>query len=121
MDPNMTSTLMMIVVLFVIMYFLMIRPENKRKKKAQEMRNSLTIGDEITTIGGITGKIVQVTEDTITFETGEDRVRIQTKKWAVSTTGVQSGEQPEEQKKDKKEEEAPAELPAEEPAADEEK
>ena len=50
------------------------------------MRGSLSIGDEITTIGGLVGKIVQVTEDTITFETGEDRVRIQTKKWAVSTT-----------------------------------
>ncbi|WP_298024714.1 preprotein translocase subunit YajC [uncultured Dysosmobacter sp.] len=121
MDPNMTSTLMMIVVLFVIMYFLMIRPENKRKKKAQEMRDSLKKGDVITTIGGIVGKIVSVNKDTIVIETSEDRVRMELTKWAVSTTGVQSGEQPEEQKKDKKEEEAPAELPAEEPAADEEK
>jgi len=115
---------MMIVVLFVIMYFLMIRPENKRKKKAQEMRDSLKKGDVITTIGGIVGKIVSVNKDTIIIETSEDRVRMELTKWAVSTTGVQSGEQPEEQKKDKKdkkEEEAPAELPAEEPAADEEK
>lgn len=50
------------------------------------MRNSLSIGDEITTIGGLTGKIVQITEDTITFETSEDRVRIQAKKWSISTT-----------------------------------
>ena len=50
------------------------------------MRNSLSLGDEITTIGGMTGKIVQVTEDTVTFETGEDRVRIQIKKWGISTT-----------------------------------
>ena len=50
------------------------------------MRNALTVGDEITTIGAITGKIVQVTEDTVTFETGEDRVRIQIKKWGISTT-----------------------------------
>lgn len=124
MDSNMTSTLMMIVVLFVIMYFLMIRPENKRKKKAQEMRDSLKKGDVITTIGGIVGKIVSVNKDTIIIETSEDRVRMELTKWAVSTTGVQSGEQPEEQKKDKKdkkEEEAPAELPAEEPATDEEK
>jgi len=83
------SSIQMIVMLFAmfaIFYFLMIRPENKKKKKMDEMRNSLSIGDEITTIGGLTGKLVQVTEDTVTFETGEDRVRIQTKKWAISTT-----------------------------------
>ena len=75
-----------LILMFVLMYFLMIRPESKRKKKAEEMRNNVTLGDEITTIGGLTGKIVQVTEDTVTFETGEDRVRIQTKKWAIQTT-----------------------------------
>lgn len=81
-----SSMLLMIVLMFAVFYFLIIRPENKKKKKTDEMRNSLTIGDEITTIGGLTGKIVQVTEDTITFETGEDRVRIQAKKWSISTT-----------------------------------
>ncbi len=80
------SMILMLVLMFAIFYFLIIRPENKKKKKTDEMRNSLTIGDEITTIGGLTGKIVQVTEDTITFETGEDRVRIQAKKWSISTT-----------------------------------
>lgn len=80
------SMIIMLVLMFAVFYFLIIRPENKKKKKADEMRNSLSVGDEITTIGGMIGKIVQVTEDTITFETGEDRVRIQTKKWAVSTT-----------------------------------
>ena len=80
------SMILMLVLMFAVFYFFIIRPENKRKKKTEEMRSSLSIGDEIVTIGGITGKIVQVTEDTITFETGEDRVRIQTKKWAVSTT-----------------------------------
>ena len=80
------STIIMLVLMFAIFYFLIIRPENKKKKKADDMRSSLSVGDEITTIGGMIGKIVQVTEDTITFETGEDRVRIQTKKWAVSTT-----------------------------------
>lgn len=80
------STIIMLVLMFAIFYFLIIRPENKKKKKADEMRSSLSVGDEITTIGGMIGKIVQVTEDTITFETGEDRVRIQTKKWAVSST-----------------------------------
>ncbi len=113
MDQNMMSTLVMIAVLFVIMYFLMIRPENKRKKKAQEMRDSLKKGDVITTIGGIVGKIVSVSNDTIVIETSDDRVRMELTKWAVSTTGVQSGEQPEEKKKDKKEAaEEPAEVPA---------
>ena len=81
-----STFIIMLVLMFAAMYFLMIRPENKKRKKQDEMRNSLSIGDEITTIGGITGKIVQVTEDTITFETGEDRVRLQVKKWAISTT-----------------------------------
>ena len=89
-DP---TFLIMMVALFAIMYFLMIRPENKRKKKAEEMRNSLSVGDEITTIGGMTGKIVQVTEDTVTFETGEDRVRIQAKKWAIQTTAKLEAEE----------------------------
>ena len=80
------SMIIMLVLMIAIFYFLIIRPETKKKKKTEEMRNSLSIGDEITTIGGMIGKIVQITEDTITFETGEDRVRIQTKKWAISTT-----------------------------------
>ena len=80
------SMIIMLVAMFAIFYLLIIRPENKKKKKTEEMRSSLSLGDGITTIGGITGKIVQITEDTITFETGEDRVRLQVKKWAISTT-----------------------------------
>lgn len=80
------SMLFMLILMFAIFYFFIIRPENKKKKKVEEMRSSLSLGDEITTIGGMTGKIVQITEDTITFETGEDRVRIQIKKWGISTT-----------------------------------
>ena len=87
------SLILMMVAMFAIFYFLIIRPENKKKKKTEEMRNSLSLGDEITTIGGIMGKIVQITEDTITFETGEDRVRIQTKKWAISTTAKMEAEE----------------------------
>jgi len=80
------STMMMLVLMFAVFYFFFIRPENKKKKKVEQMRSSLSVGDEITTIGAMTGKIVQVTEDTVTFETGEDRVRIQIKKWGISTT-----------------------------------
>ena len=92
----------MMIALFAIFYFMMIRPENKKKKKTDEMRNSLTIGDEITTIGGMIGKVVQVTEDTVTFETGEDRVRIQTKKWAISTTAKMEAAEADARKKKKK-------------------
>ena len=80
------STILVLVLMFAVFYFFFIRPENKKKKKVEDMRNSLSLGDEITTIGGMTGKIVQITEDTVTFETGEDRVRIQIKKWGISTT-----------------------------------
>lgn len=90
---SMMTLLLPMILLFVFMYFIMIRPENKRKKKAEEMRNNLGLGEEITTIGGITGKVVQVTEDTVTFETGEDRVRIQVKKWAIQTTAKMEAEE----------------------------
>ena len=104
-DPNaaaggsMLTLMLPLVLMFVLMYFIMIRPENKRKKKAEEMRNSLSLGEEVTTIGGLTGKIVQVTEDTVTFETGEDRVRIQVKKWAIQTTAKVEAEEASKAKK----------------------
>lgn len=82
----------MIIAMFALMYFLMIRPENKRKKEAQNMRDSLAVGDEITTIGGIIGTICAVKENTIVIETGADRVRIEFTKWAVSTKGAQTSE-----------------------------
>ena len=86
------SMIIMMVVMIAVFYFLMIRPENKRKKKAQEMRDSLSVGDTITTIGGITGKIVFVKSDSIVIETSEDRVRIHLMKWAVSNVGKQTEE-----------------------------
>lgn len=78
------SMIPMLVIMIAVMYFFMIRPEKKRKKEAEDLRNSLTTGDKIVTIGGMTGKIVNVSGDDIVFETGEDRVRIEVKKWAVS-------------------------------------
>ena len=116
MDQNMSMILMM-VLLFAMMYFMMIRPENKRKKKLQEMRDSLKKGDTVTTIGGIVGKIVRVTDDTIVFETSEDRVRVEVAKWAISTTGVQADEVPSEKKSKK----AKKDTVPEEPAAPAEK
>ena len=87
------SSIIMIVVLIVVFYFFLIRPENKKKKKLEEMRSSLEVGDKITTIGGMVGKIVNISGDLITFETGEDRVRIQITKWAISTNGVEKNAQ----------------------------
>lgn len=84
------SWIVMLVLMFALLYFFMIRPENKRKKEAENLRNSLVVGDEITTIGGMTGTVCAVKENTIVFETGADRVRIEITKWAVSTKNGQS-------------------------------
>ncbi|MBE6913770.1 MAG: preprotein translocase subunit YajC [Ruminococcaceae bacterium] len=86
------SGLILLVVMLVVFYFVLIRPENKKKKKAEEMRNNLSVGDKITTIGGMVGKIVNVSGDLITFETGEDRVRIQVTKWAISMNNMDKNE-----------------------------
>ena len=107
-------TLGMILVMIAIFYFLMIRPENKRKKQAEEMRNSLKKGDQITTIGGIIGKIVMVGEETIVIETSDDRVRMELTKWAVSTNNSQQPVDKRAAKKAAKEEakeEEPAKIP----------
>ncbi|MCD8190515.1 MAG: preprotein translocase subunit YajC [Clostridiales bacterium] len=85
-------SIVMIVVMIAIFYFLLIRPENKRKKQANEMRNNLAVGDEITTIGGIVATICAVKENSIVVETGADRVRMELMKWAVSSKGVQTTE-----------------------------
>ena len=79
------QSLIMIVLMLAFMYFFLIRPESKRKKSEQEMRNSLTVGDNITTIGGITGTICAVKENTIVIESGADRVRIEFLKSAISS------------------------------------
>jgi len=80
-----TTTILYLVVICVIFYFLLIRPEQRKKKKLQEMRETLTIGNGIVTIGGMVGTVVDIDDDKITFETGEDRVRIQVMRWAIST------------------------------------
>ena len=79
-----SSMLIILVVFFVLMWLLMVRPEKKKQKKVEDMRKALTVGDEIVTIGGIMGKVVHVTDDDVTIETSEDRVRIQFKKYAIS-------------------------------------
>lgn len=75
------------VLLFAALYFFLIRPNSKKKKEEAQMRNSLEIGDEITTIGGIMGRVVAIKdeEDAIIIETGSDRVKMKFKKWCIST------------------------------------
>ena len=84
-DP---SFIILMVAMFAMMYFFMIRPENKRKKEAQNLRDSLKVGDIVTTIGGVVGTICKVNESTIVIETSADRVRMEFTKWAVSTKNV---------------------------------
>ena len=79
------TSIFMIVAMIAVFYFLMIRPENKRKKEAEQMRSAVKTGDEITTIGGICGTVVDVKNDKFVLETGADQVRIELAKWAVSS------------------------------------
>ena len=82
---NPASSLILMVVMVVAMYFLMIRPQKKRQKEEQNMRDAVQVGDEITTTGGIMGRIVTVKEDSIILETGADRVKIKLHKSAIYT------------------------------------
>lgn len=77
--------LIMLGLMFVVMYFLMIRPQKKKQKEEQKMRDSVRVGDEITTIGGICGRIVNIKEDEFTIETGADRNKMVIKKWAMQS------------------------------------
>ncbi len=94
------SMLLMLAPMFLIMYFLVFRPENKRKKEAEAMRSALRNGDRVTTIGGITGKVVDVKEDKFVLETGADQVRIEFAKWALSTNETADAAAKDQAKKD---------------------
>ena len=74
-----------LIMVIAVFYFMLIRPENKRKKEAEQLRSSLKEGDEIITIGGITGIVVNVKEDRFVIETSADQVRIEFQKWALSS------------------------------------
>ena len=71
---------------------MLIRPENKKKKAAEELRNSLKVGDEVTTIGGIIGTVCAVKDGSVVIETGADRVRVEMTKWAIGTKGAQTAD-----------------------------
>jgi preprotein translocase subunit YajC len=130
-------TLMPLILLIVIMYFLLIRPQKKREKAVNEMRNAIKVGDEIITIGGICGKIVKTKDEVLTIQVGADKTKFEIMRWAVSkvvtdepvsSSKKAKKEEPQESQDDsakkvlpkklgKKADEAPVEnTPAEEPA-----
>ena len=117
---GMGSTILMIVLMIAIFYFLMIRPENKRKKQAEEMRSSLKKGDWLTTIGGVYGRIVAITDRTVVIETSEDRVRIEFLKSAIGSVGTLDEQAAAAQRGSRKSKKAekPAETPVEETPAE---
>ena len=82
--------IIIIAIMFVAMYFLMIRPQKKQEKQVNEMRNSLQVGDEITTHSGIIGKIVSMKEETVTIETSKDKTKIRFLKTAIARVDVKA-------------------------------
>ena len=130
MNPN-TVQIVMIVVLFAVMYFLLIRPQKKQEKEIRDMRAGLKVGDDIVTIGGICGKIVRVKDNRLTIQVGADKTKFDIEKWAVSRldegrkdSAVKASKDEEEKKvtpksmkklgkKEESAEDVPAETPAE--------
>ena len=87
------STMIIVLALFIgVFYFMIIRPENKKKKEQEALRNSIHKGDKITTIGGIMGKVVDVKDEKIVIETGEDQVRMELQKWSVMSNSTAEAE-----------------------------
>lgn len=84
----------LLIVMIAAMYFFMIRPQKKQEKQVADMRNNLMVGDEITTNGGIMGRVVHVKDDVVTIETGSDRLKIKIRKWAVATVDKKIDEKP---------------------------
>ncbi len=89
----------MLLIMVAVFYFMLIRPENKRKKEAEEMRSSIKNGDKVTTIGGIVGIVVDIKSDNFVMETGADQVRIELAKWAISSNETAAEAAKEEAKK----------------------
>ena len=79
------GTLLPLIAMMLILYFVMIRPQNKKEKQAQEMRNSIEVGDSVTTIGGMIGRVASIKEDTFVLETGSDRTKLRMKRWAIQS------------------------------------
>lgn len=100
---SMWTLIIIYALIFVGIYFILIRPKSKKSKQEQELRNSLQIGDEITTIGGIVGRVIAIREeaDEIVLETGSEKTKMVFKRWSIST--VNSGKDKPAEKTDKTE------------------
>ncbi len=105
-DPKSLITIGMLVLVIVVFYFLMIRPQKKREKEANEMRDNLRVGDEVTTIGGIVGKIVSLRDETFVLETTKDKTHIRFLRAAIRSVDVRAEDSVDPTKK-----ETPAEKP----------
>ena len=84
-DGSMMTLVITMVLTLGLMYFMIYRPQKKQQKKDTEMRNALDIGDEVTTIGGIGGRVVAIKEDTFVLETGSDRMKIRFRRSAIAS------------------------------------
>lgn len=101
---QLTVQVVILVVFIGAMYLLLIRPQKKKEKTIQNMRNSLQVGDEIVTIGGICGKIVKTKEDTIVVQVGADKVKFEMMRWSISsvTSSSKSSAKPEKEEEETK-------------------
>lgn len=98
---NILSSILPLVVLFAVFYFLIIRPQKKREKAEKEMRDSIKVGDEISTIGGFIGKVVSIKDDTVVIESSADRTKLKLYRWAIRGKEASPVEKIEETKEDK--------------------
>ena len=92
-----------LVVLIVVFYFVLIRPQRKRDKQEREMRNSISVGDEISTIGGFIGRVVSIKDDVLVIESSSDRTKLKIYRWAIrgkEAPATETVEAPKEAKKD---------------------
>lgn len=79
------TTFLPLILIVAVFYFLMIRPQRKREKTTTAMRNNVQVGDEITTVGGVIGRIVSIRDDSLVIETGADRNKMRIRKWSVQS------------------------------------
>ena len=94
-----------LVILIVLFYFLLIRPQRKRDKAERDMRNSIEVGDEISTIGGFIGRVVSIKDDVLVIETSNDRTKLKNYRWAIrgkEAPATETVEAPKEANKDAK-------------------
>ncbi len=92
MGASLLSAIIPLVLAFVLIYFILMRPQQKRDKEAEQMRNDVRVGDEICTAGGLVGIVIRITEDTVVIETAGERSKIRVKKWAIHENITQEEE-----------------------------